>query len=64
MVNTDAGALMISDIQISMKIRLQKSNSVGSYYIKLKKIARYINIGDDEFYHKFLERLSSDNQME
>jgi len=43
---------------------VQDSDSVGSYYIKLKKIARHANMGDDEFHCRFLGRLSSDNQME
>jgi len=37
---------------------------VGSYYTKLKKIARHVNMGDDEFCRRFLEGLSSDNQIE
>ena len=37
---------------------------MGSYYTKLKKIARHANIGDDEFHRRFLGGLFSDNQME
>ncbi|CAI2194060.1 18671_t:CDS:1, partial [Funneliformis geosporum] len=40
------------------------SDSVSSYYTKLKKIARHVNIGDDEFRHRFLEGLSPENQIE
>src|SRR2546423_2462910 len=45
-------------------ITVQGSDSVGSYYPKLKKIARHANMGDDEFRRRFLGGLSSDNQME
>ncbi|CAG8610428.1 9287_t:CDS:2, partial [Funneliformis caledonium] len=45
-------------------ITVQKSDSVGSYYTKLKKIARHANIGDDEFRYRFLGELSPNNQME
>ncbi|CAG8736582.1 15724_t:CDS:1, partial [Funneliformis caledonium] len=45
-------------------ITVQESDSVDSYYTKLKKIARHANMEDDEFRRKFLEGLSSDNQME
>ncbi len=44
-------------------ITVQESDSVGSYYTKLKKIARCANMGDDEFHHRFLEGLFSENQM-
>ncbi|CAI2196375.1 12302_t:CDS:1, partial [Funneliformis geosporum] len=43
---------------------MQGSDFVSSYYTKLKKIARYANMGDDEFRHRFLEELSPENQME
>ena len=45
-------------------ITVQSSDSVSSYYTKLKKIARHANMGDDEFCRRFLEGLSPDNQME
>src|SRR5207248_145739 len=45
-------------------ITVQGSDSVGSYYTKLKKIARHANMGDDEFRRRFLGGLSPDNQME
>src|SRR5437763_920393 len=45
-------------------ITVQGSDSVGSYYTKFKKIARHANMGDNEFYCRFLRELSSDNQME
>ena len=45
-------------------ITVQGSDSVGSYYTKLKKIARHANMGDDEFHRRFLGGLSPDNQME
>ena len=35
-------------------ITVQGSDSVGSYYTKLKKIARHANMGDDEFRRRFL----------
>ncbi|CAI2168905.1 15070_t:CDS:2 [Funneliformis geosporum] len=37
---------------------------MGFYYTKLKKIARYANMRDNEFHHRFLEGLSSENQIE
>ena len=45
-------------------ITMQGSDSVDSYYTKLKKIARHANMGDDEFRRRFLGGLSPDNQME
>src|SRR5437763_1590717 len=45
-------------------ITVQGSDSVSSYYTKLKKIARHANMGDDEFCRRFLGGLSPDNQME
>ena len=36
---------------------------MGSYYTKLKKIARHANMGDDEFRRRFLGGLSPENQM-
>ncbi len=45
-------------------ITVQDSDSVSSYYIKLKKIARHTNMEDDEFHRRFLGGLFSDNQME
>ncbi|CAI2195023.1 12210_t:CDS:1, partial [Funneliformis geosporum] len=42
----------------------QGSDSVGSYYTKLKRIARHANMGDDEFRRRFLGGLSPENQME
>ncbi|CAI2193015.1 15652_t:CDS:1, partial [Funneliformis geosporum] len=45
-------------------ITVQGSNSVGSYYNKLKRIARHANMGDDKFHRRFLGGLSSGNQME
>ena len=45
-------------------ITVQGSDSVGTYYTKLKKIARHANMGDDEFRRRFLGGLSPDNQME
>src|SRR6266498_2127856 len=45
-------------------ITVQGSDSVGSYYTKLKKIVRYANMRDDKFYHRFLGGLSPDNQIE
>jgi hypothetical protein len=35
-------------------ITVQEADSVGSYYIKLKKIARLANMGDDEFHRRFI----------
>jgi hypothetical protein len=43
---------------------VQGSDSVGSYYTKLKKIARHANMEDDEFRRRFLGGLSPENQME
>ena len=43
---------------------MQGSDSVSTYYTKLKKIARHANMGDDEFRRRFLEGLSPDNQIE
>ena len=43
---------------------MQGNDSVGSYYTKLKKIARHVNMRDDEFRRRFLGGLFSDNQME
>ncbi|CAI2193329.1 2977_t:CDS:1, partial [Funneliformis geosporum] len=39
----------------------QGSDSVGSYYTKLKRIARDTNMGDDEFRRRFLGGLSPEN---
>ena len=43
---------------------MQESDSVSSYYTKLKKIARHANMGNDEFCYRFLGGLSSENQIE
>jgi hypothetical protein len=43
---------------------VQGANTVGSYYTKLKKIARLANMGDDEFRCRFIGGLTSDNQLE
>jgi hypothetical protein len=43
---------------------VQGANTIGSYYTKLKKIARLANIGDDEFCYRFIGGLTSDNQLE
>jgi hypothetical protein len=43
---------------------VQGANTVGSYYTKLKKIARLANISDDEFRCRFIGGLTSDNQLE
>jgi hypothetical protein len=45
-------------------ITVQGANTVGSYYTKLKKIARLANMGDDEFRRRFIGGLTSDNQLE
>jgi hypothetical protein len=45
-------------------ITVQEVDSVGSYYTKLKKIARLANMDDDEFHHRFIGGLTSDNQLE
>ena len=43
---------------------MQGADTVGSYYTKLKKIARLTNMGDDEFCRRFIGGLISDNQLE
>jgi hypothetical protein len=43
---------------------VQGADTVGFYYTKLKKIARLANMGDDEFYRRFIDDLTSDNQLE
>jgi hypothetical protein len=43
---------------------VQGADTVGSYYTKLKKIARLTNMGDDEFRRRFIGGLTSDNQLE
>jgi hypothetical protein len=43
---------------------VQGADTVGSYYTKLKKIARLANMGDDEFRRRFIGGLTSDNQLE
>ena len=45
-------------------ITVQGADSVGSYYTKLKKIARLANMGDDEFRRRFIGGLTSENQLE
>jgi hypothetical protein len=35
-------------------ITVQRADTVGSYYTKLKKIARLANMGDDEFRRRFI----------
>jgi hypothetical protein len=42
-------------------ITVQRADTVGSYYTKLKKIARLANIGDDEFHCRFIGSFTSDN---
>ncbi|CAI2194358.1 13817_t:CDS:1, partial [Funneliformis geosporum] len=37
---------------------------MGSYYNKLKRIARHANMRDDKFRRRFLGGLSPENQME
>ncbi|CAG8760926.1 2103_t:CDS:2, partial [Funneliformis caledonium] len=68
MADVGAGALVIPRHTVFNEdwtpAGVQGSDSVGSYYTKLKKIARHANMGDDEFCHRFLGGLSSDNQME
>ncbi|CAI2195330.1 11847_t:CDS:1, partial [Funneliformis geosporum] len=49
--------------QVLFGITIQECDSVGSYYIKLKKIAKYANIEDDKFRCRFLRGLSPENQM-
>ncbi|CAB5366759.1 unnamed protein product [Rhizophagus irregularis] len=45
-------------------ITVQGADSVGSYYSKLKKIARHANMGDDEFRRRFIGGLVPENQVE
>jgi hypothetical protein len=43
---------------------VQGADTVGSYYTKLKKIARLANMGDDEFRRRFIRSLTSNSQFE